>query len=1112
MLTVVPENVAALEALKIPVQHWDLILLPILCRKLDVPLQTQWEIDSTDTELPTCKSFVQFLEKHCRAMEAVASIFRPAPSKIKPVQVSAELAKGYQSSSVFMHSHQCRNCPSEVSCHHCKSRHHSLLYFPEPSTQEDVSDGSGQSINVPDSSLSDDTSSTVSVCSSFLKTPSSAVVMLSTATGTIFSIDALVLPCITGHLPSAPVDVQAWNHLVHLQLADPAFATPGSSDMLLGAELIPYLLKGSKCEGPSGTPVALNVHFGWIVMGKVDSNLSHLQSSRISSFFVASSLLSPSLDTVVERLWKLEELPPDKPTPSPDDVLCEKLFAEGYACDENGRYSVVLPFKSPDPDLGNSCSTAFCFHSLERHFKRQPDLKADYQRILWRESEDQPLKVYRLNTVTYGVSSAPFLTLKALHQLAEDENGVYVSAASVLLSDTYVDAVDVGTNDVTSAVNLRRKLQQLLSRGGFQLHKFTSNCPAVLEGVCPEDEQLSGTYYSFDEDQHVKVLGLQWNPSSDTFVALSWIKTSSHVWNTFVGNRVREIQSCTSVNWWHHVPSEQNPADCASRGLTLLPSLSHIPPGGQDLPGSVKIRSIGHRVHVMVLASPAMKSVELLCCRPLSQSLFLDLMERESKLNKSNCVADLDRQLVQQVQLDEMKRALNILIKISQIEFAEEFARIAKHQPCSPFIQKLAPFVDSEGILTMLQSLLQREFWVLGARNFIRSRLYKCIHCFQTHPKPLTSIMGCLPAERVSQAKPFMNTGVDYGGLVSITMARLRKSHVLQAYICLFVCFATKAIHLELVSDLSTEAFLAAFRRFVARRGQCANIYSDVSTNFVGASHQLEEVQNFLTHSDTCKQIVDSLAEHKITWRFNPQQLLTSVDFGRQATLNSRPLCPLSSVPNDFSVLTPSHFLTMGPAQILPELDISTPVNRLTRWSLLQQIPPVVLEAVACGVSPSSSAQDQNLPTLWWKLGRIVNIHPGADGVVRIAEVPSKEPSPGQLLSCVLFLSTSARLRNPSVFIEPHLQAGDRRDHTVLQLSYKCRTILMSLSYTDQSCYHVAGAVLTPTPPTPLMHRVMQRAGVQTGWGLTQNAHQRATDSDTVTVTFRHVRVTLSPA
>ncbi|KAJ8877493.1 hypothetical protein PR048_021948 [Dryococelus australis] len=144
-------------------------------------------------------------------METVAPLSRPAPSKVKPVQVSADgkLAKVCVTPHLlyeFPHiqqkphkeqfslvkelklclnclqpSHQCKNCPSAVLCHHCKSLHHSLLVFLALSTQEDVSDGSGQSLDVPDSSSSDDTSYTVTVCSAFSRTPSSAVVLLSAA-------------------------------------------------------------------------------------------------------------------------------------------------------------------------------------------------------------------------------------------------------------------------------------------------------------------------------------------------------------------------------------------------------------------------------------------------------------------------------------------------------------------------------------------------------------------------------------------------------------------------------------------------------------------------------------------------------------------------------------------------------------------------------------------------------------------------------------------------------------------------------------------------------------------------------------------------------------------
>jgi len=84
---------------------------------------------------------------------------------------------------------------------------------------------------------------------------------------------------------------------------------------------------------------------------------------------------------------------------------------------------------------------------------------------------------------------------------------------------------------------------------------------------------------------------------------------------------------------------------------------------------------------------------------------------------------------------------------------------------------------------------------------------------------------------------PFYVTGVDYAGPFLIKDRKSRESKANKCYICLFICFAVKAIHLELISDMTTEAFIAA-RRFLSRRGKPAHIYSDNSSDFVDANRQ----------------------------------------------------------------------------------------------------------------------------------------------------------------------------------------------------------------------------------------------------------------------------------
>jgi len=91
----------------------------------------------------------------------------------------------------------------------------------------------------------------------------------------------------------------------------------------------------------------------------------------------------------------------------------------------------------------------------------------------------------------------------------------------------------------------------------------------------------------------------------------------------------------------------------------------------------------------------------------------------------------------------------------------------------------------------------------------------------------------------------------------------LSRNKIGKAYLCIFVCFSTKATHLEVVSDLTT-AFLNALKRFMARRDRCANLFSDNGTNFTGAN---SELQSFL--QAWCKEIARAL---NVSWQISQWQ------------------------------------------------------------------------------------------------------------------------------------------------------------------------------------------------------------------------------------------------
>ena len=87
--------------------------------------------------------------------------------------------------------------------------------------------------------------------------------------------------------------------------------------------------------------------------------------------------------------------------------------------------------------------------------------------------------------------------------------------------------------------------------------------------------------------------------------------------------------------------------------------------------------------------------------------------------------------------------------------------------------------------------------------------------------------MGELPKSRMTISRPFTTTGVDFAGPLTLKASKGRCNKTTKAWVALFICFSTRAIHLELVSELSVEAFIAALKRFVSRRGKPTDIYSD---------------------------------------------------------------------------------------------------------------------------------------------------------------------------------------------------------------------------------------------------------------------------------------------
>ncbi|XP_062535152.1 uncharacterized protein LOC134204341 [Armigeres subalbatus] len=297
--------------------------------------------------------------------------------------------------------------------------------------------------------------------------------------------------------------------------------------------------------------------------------------------------------------------------------------------------------------------------------------------------------------------------------------------------------------------------------------------------------------------------------------------------------------------------------------------------------------------------------------------------------------------------------------------------------------------------------------------------------------------MADLPAERVTPSAPFLKVGVDYCGPFFISYPN-RRAKPVKCYVAVFVCLSVKAIHLELVADLTTQAFIAALRRFVSRRGRPQLIMCDNATTFVGANRELRQLYKQLNEREFQDPVIKEAANDGITFKFIPprtpnfgglweaqvksfkahlkksvglrtlknDEMLTALA-QIEAVLNSRPMTAISSDPSDYEALTPGHFLVQRPLTAVADQNFNdVSINQLKMWdqaqSLVQQFwkkyrtqylsdlqNRVKWTKLKNNIAIGTMVllKEENVPPLRWPLGRVVKVFPGTDGNIRVVTV-----------------------------------------------------------------------------------------------------------------------------
>lgn len=897
---------------------------------------------------------------------------------------------------------------------------------------------------------------------------------------------------------------------------------------------------------------------------------------------------------------------------------------------------------------------------MYRQFKVHP-YDTEFQRMVWRENENEPIMDYKLTTVTFGMTSAPFAATRTLHQLAKDEGPNFPKAAIRVGKEYYVDNLFSGDDTINETRELRTQMTNLLDKGGLNIREWMANEEEILMGISEQDRGIKEVI-DLSEDNSVKTLGLQWIPGADNFVyrtqaitefdeiptkrqflsitskiydpigwlapstilikilfqqlwiggvkwdekipekinrdfqqyrnefgslaelriprwlhsykgdkielhgfcdastdayaaviytrvvdkddrvhvhlltsktrvapiksltipklelcaatllsklfqktrsvfetndvqcyawsdstiTLAWICNNSTKLPAFVEHRVKEIQK--SKLDWRYVPTNLNPADCASRGLTPSQLIAHglwwhgpefLLENSKKWPEN---KAAIKTIDVHVLSTSESTSNDLWPLKKYSTFTKLQRVVAYCHRFIENCRSKTKKS--GPLSASECDWAtISIVRDVQRGAYAEEIESLRKNQTVGGNLAPLNPFMDDNEIIrvngrlthgnlpyhrkypmilpknhfvtslliilahlttlhggpTLTFSYLRNKFWIPSGLSTVKRYTKSCHRCVRFNARTLSQQMGALPEARINISRPFTHTGLDFAGPIALRTSSGRGQKTYKGYICIFICFVTKAIHLEAVGNLTSTAFIASLRRFCSRRGQIKHLYSDNGTNFCGAFKILKGLEKH----EWDKYEIDvqqALTSNGIQWHFNPPAAphfgglweagvksvkthlnrmgLTSFTYEEFTTilaqieccLNSRPLCPLNDDPQNLDVLTPGHFI-MGSAPLAPpdesRVDFDEPA--LTRWQIvqqqvhvfwtrwrseylhrLQQRPKWMKTRKNLEIGDLVLIKSDNSPPTQWPKGRVTQVHPGTDDRVRVVTLKTQ--------------------------------------------------------------------------------------------------------------------------
>lgn len=486
---------------------------------------------------------------------------------------------------------------------------------------------------------------------------------------------------------------------------------------------------------------------------------------------------------------------------------------------------------------------------------------------------------------------------------------------------------------------------------------------------------------------------------TDSRVVLAYINNEARRFHVFVANRVQMIRERTSPGQWHYIDTTENPADHASRGLNAADISSTNWLSGPKFLWEQEIHPESYLTPELLVGDPEVKSTQAFATKvEPSQSDVLTRLNRFSSWSKLLKVVARIKRLNSKgthagkpVSMEQHERAAESVMRLVQEEaFSQEMKTLQggeSLQSSSPLF-RLDPILEGgairvggrldksslslevkhplilpkEGHITKLilthchekichqgrnQTLTELRangFWVIGGSKSVAKLIHRCVKCRRLRRPAEEQRMAELPKERVEVSAPFTYCGIDCFGPFITKKARKEQKR----YGLIFTCLASRSVHIEMLEDLSTDAFINALRCFISLRGAVRQLHCDHGTNFVGARNEFKEalkqcdiktIESFLTERQcefifnapsashaggvwerqirtVCSVLNATLCQY--SGRLDDSSLRT-LFYEAMAIVNSRPLT-VNGVndPTSLEPLTPNHLLLMKSKIALP--------------------------------------------------------------------------------------------------------------------------------------------------------------------------------------------------